>query len=278
MTVRVTSGRAALACDVEGPEEGDAPGVRPPILYLHADVADRRVWRALAAAVGGGHGAISFDRRAFGDTTYEPEPHADVDDAVAVLDAAGARTAVVVGNSGGGQLAVDLMLAHPERVAALVLIAPAVGGAPTPDPERFPPAVRQLSDAIDQAEGAGDLEQVNLLEAHVWLDGAEQPEGRVGGLARVLFLDMNRRALAAPNAGPRREPPPAWDRLGQVAVPTLVTVGDLDLPHVRERAARVAERIAGACLVALPGVAHLPMLETRTELAEALRGFLAELA
>jgi pimeloyl-ACP methyl ester carboxylesterase len=271
VTVRVASGRAQLACDIDAPDRGPAPDV----LYLHADVADRRVWPRLWERLGPGQRAVAFDRRGFGETEYTPEPYADVDDAVAVLDAARVGRAVVVGNSGGGRLALDLALAHPERVAALVLVAPAVRGAPGVEDADLPPAVRRLSEAIDLADEAGDLATVNRLEAHVWLDGPEQDEGRVGGVARDLFLDMNGRALAAPEPGTQPDRPSAWDRLGDIGVPTLVVAGDLDVPHVRDRAAAVAGRVPGARFVTLAGVAHVPMLEDRPELADELAAFLA---
>ncbi|HKE76707.1 MAG TPA: alpha/beta hydrolase [Acidimicrobiales bacterium] len=271
MTEWVASGRARLACDLE-PDDG-----RPAVLYLHPDVADRRVWRALAASVASTHRVLAFDRRGFGETTGPAEPYSDVGDALAVVEGGGAGRVVVVGNSGGGRLALDLALGQPGLVAGLALIAPAVRGAPAPDPDGIGPELRRLDEAIDVAEAAGDLRQVNLLEAHVWLDGAGEVEGRVGGVARALFLDMNGRALAAGDPGPRDEPAPAWERLDQVACPTLVAVGELDLPHVRERARIVAERIPAARLVDLPGVAHVPMLETRGELAAALRDLLAGL-
>lgn len=276
MSVRVASGRAQLACDIVPP--GDVAAGRsgrvPDVLYLHADVADRRVWRGLWARLGPVQRALAFDRRGYGETTSPPEPYSDVDDAVAVLDAAGVGPAVVVGNSGGGRLALDVALSHPGRVAALVLIAPAVRGAPDVHGADLPPAVRRLSDAIDLADEAGDLATVNRLEAHVWLDGPEQDEGRVGGAARELFLAMNGRALAAPEPGPQPDRPSAWDRLADIVVPTLVVAGDLDVPHVRQRARRVAERIPGARFVALPRVAHVPMLEDRPELADELAAFL----
>jgi pimeloyl-ACP methyl ester carboxylesterase len=272
----VASGAARLACDLGGPP-GDP---RPPVLLLHPGVADRRCWHRLAGEIGGAHRPISYDRRGFGATTYEPERYSHVDDAVAVLDAAGVGAAVVVGNSMGGRVALELALAHPGRVAGLVLIAPSVRGAPCDLP--LPPTVTRLEDAIDAAEEAGDLEQLNKLEAHVWLDGPEQPEGRVSGAARALFLDMNGIALAAPDPGPEIEAEAAgataWERLGEVTVPALVAVGEYDMPDACQVAEGTGARLPGGRFVGLPGVAQLPQLEGNEVPRCEVTAFLAEVA
>src|SRR4029453_13662207 len=97
----------------------------------------------------------------------------------------------------------DLALARPDRVAALVLVAPAVRGAPEADEATFEPALEVLSAALDAADEAGDLDQVNRLEAHIWLDGPDAPEGRGGGLARAPFPRHNRVAPRPPAPGRR---------------------------------------------------------------------------
>ena len=48
-----------------------------------------------------------------------------------MLDAVGVDRAWLVGSSAGGRVAVDAALAYPERVAGLVLLAPAISGEPT---------------------------------------------------------------------------------------------------------------------------------------------------
>jgi pimeloyl-ACP methyl ester carboxylesterase len=122
---------------------------------------------------------VSYDARGFGETTYEPEPFTRRGDALAVMDAAGVGAAFVVGCSMGGGTAIDLTLANPRRVIALVLIGSAVSGAPYPDITLEP--IASMVKAAEDAETTGDLDELNRLEAHLWLDGPTAPEGRVGG-------------------------------------------------------------------------------------------------
>jgi pimeloyl-ACP methyl ester carboxylesterase len=128
-----TSGRARLSYETTGVEGG------ADVLLIHAGVNDRRSWRHVIERLAGPHRCVAFDARGYGETTYEPEDGwSRVADAVAVLDAAGVERAVVVACSMGGQAAVDLTLAHSERVAGLLLIGAAVRGAPYPDSKPAP--------------------------------------------------------------------------------------------------------------------------------------------
>jgi pimeloyl-ACP methyl ester carboxylesterase len=134
-----------------------------------------------------------------------------------------------------------------------------VRDAPYPELETGPTA--ELNALIEAADAAGDLDEVGRLEAWMWLDGPAAPEGRVGGAARELFLDMNARALRAEDPGEEAETPPAWPRLGEIAVPTLLLVGRLDAEEIVAIDEQAAPLIPGARLQFLDGVAHVPHLE-----------------
>jgi pimeloyl-ACP methyl ester carboxylesterase len=246
-----------------------------PVVFLHAGVADRRMWRGQLAALASAYQVIAFDRRGFGETPALDEAYSQTADLFAVLDhlAGRGRPAVLVGCSRGGSIAIDAALASPDRVAALVLIAPSVSGAPTAIPDA---AVRRLLDAIDLARKSGDLDRTNRLQAALWLDGPLAEEGRVRGPARELFLAMNGIALATPALGRACEPAPAWDRLDRIAVPVRILCGDLDIPHIQARCREVAAALSDARFEILPGAAHLPSLEQPDRLTARLFELLAD--
>src|SRR5262249_21979846 len=158
--MEVTSGSAHLATESHG--EGE-----PTVLLVHAGVTDRRSWRSVVDRLPD-HRCLTFDSRGYGDTTYQPEDGwSRVDDAVAVLDAYAADSAVVVGCWMGGRTSLDLTRPPPERVRALVVIGSAVSGAP---PIELEEDLAWLEEAFEKAEEGGDLDELNRLEALVWLD------------------------------------------------------------------------------------------------------------
>jgi pimeloyl-ACP methyl ester carboxylesterase len=248
----------------------------PTVVLLHAAVADRRAWAGTLDLLDGDPlDLVAYDRRGYGDTAVGDAEFTHVDDLLAVLDAAGADRAVLVGNSMGGALALDLALTAPERVAAMLLIGAGASGMTdegesidwTPDQ-----ATGVLLEALERAEQAGLVEEQVLLELHIWLDGPTAPEGRVGGAPRALAADMNRRILTASggrNLGDAGLD--AWHRLGEITAPTLATWGDLDVPPDLPFYALMAERLANAEARVLEGVAHLPMLERPALVADLIR-------
>lgn len=243
-----------------------------PLVFLHAGVADRRMWQAQWEAFASAHPLLRYDRRGFGESrTLKATPHSYVADLWAVMDSAGIERAVLVGCSQGGRIAIDAALARPERVHGLVLVAPAVSGAPEPELDG---SVQALSDAIDAASDAEDADTVNELEAHMWLDGPTSESGRVSGGARALFTSMNGIALRAADPGEAIEALSAWDRLEQIHAPTLLLWGDLDVPHLQARCDVLAKRIPGAQRVVLSGTAHLPGMEAPERFNVALGRYL----
>lgn len=252
---------------------GESKGSGPGLVFLHAGVADRRSWTVLQNELSSTHRTVAYDRRGFGDTTYVAGSFSHLDDLVAVLDHEGINEVSLVGNSMGGGLALDFALAHPERTHSLVLIGTAVSGVPPVETLSAP--VQALDEALDAADEAGDLTEVNRLEAWLWLDGPAEPEGRIGGSLRELFLAMNGRALEASDPGQERERPPAFDRLGGLDVRTLVMVGSLDLPLMVDRSKLIAGILPRSEYVPLEDVAHLPALEQPDLVIPILRDFLA---
>lgn len=237
-----------------------------PVVFLHAGVCDKRMWQDQMAMVAEeGWQAIAYDRRGYGESEAPDEAFSHVDDLETVLKALDIHAAVFVGCSMGGGLAVDFALRHPGRVIGLVLIGTSVTGAPWTSNE----AESQLEAAEEDAYERGDLEMINRVQAHLWLDGPRTSGGRVTGAARELFFDMNAIALAKPELTLEEPRDSAWHRLGEIGAPTLLLVGDEDFTAIIDRHEHLSEEMPNAFAAVLEGVAHIPSIE-RPDLVNAM--------
>ncbi len=266
----IASGEARLATVHAG------VGASPSVVFLHAGIADHRSWIAVLELLVTDTEVVAYDRRGFGTTATEPEAHAQVQDLLAVLDGTNLTRSVIVGNSRGGQIALDFALAHPERVSALVLVAPGVSGAPPVNEIEVDEVESSVWASLEAASAADDMEALNQGEIRFWLDGPHAPEGRVGGAVRTLALEMNRIALAAPSPGHEPIVTDAWTRLHEVTCPVLLVVGDLDMGLQQRRCHHLAAHLPNARLIVMEGTAHLPALEQPEAFVKVLQQFMAE--
>ncbi len=260
----VVSGQAVLTAETVG--RGD------PVVFLHAAICDRRMWRPQMAGLATICQAIAYDRRGFGDTRGQAEDHSAVADLMAVIAAAaGGRPAILVGCSQGARIALDAALTHPASVRGLVLISPTVAGAPE---AVLPAALQALMASLKAAEAARDMDRVNHLKARLFLDGPLAAEGRVMGEVREQFLDMHGRALRAAPMGASLDDVAAYSRLREFTAPALVLWGDLDFPHIQERARRVAGMLPQGEACESAGAAHLPNLDHPADITARIATFI----
>jgi len=261
---------AREGCDLAGERW---PGGAQLVVLLHEGVSDRRGWRQVAGLLATQVTVVAYDRRGYGESPVSTAPFTHVDDVLAVLDREQAGHTWLAGASAGGGLALDTALLAPDRVAGLVLLGTAVSGAPEPE---IDPVTQRFEPLLEAAIAAGDLAEQNRLETWLWLDGPAQPEGRVGGAARALALDMNEIIL---RNGDREDEGgsgvAAWSRLDEVQVPVTVACGELDVPFLVARSQELAARLPRARYRELPGMAHQPYLEDPGQVADLLLGALA---
>jgi 3-oxoadipate enol-lactonase len=241
------------------------------LLFLHAGVADSRMWNAEFEAFRDSHRVVRFDTRGFGRSRMPSGRFAYHDDVAAVAHAAGIAHATLVGCSFGANIALDTALAHAGLVERLVLVSPGLGGGAGSE------EMRRFDEEEEAALERGDLDGATELNLRMWVDGPSRDPGDVDPLmrerVRIMQLDAFRAEM--PSGVERvRVDPPASDRLGEVRVPALAIAGELDVPFVVDAAERIEREVPGARRVVVPGVAHMVNLERPSEFRQILEDFL----
>jgi pimeloyl-ACP methyl ester carboxylesterase len=254
-------------------------GTGEPVLLLHGLGATKASFLPTLDALAPKYRAIGVDLPGFGDSdkplfgAYDPPYFAQA--MTALLDALGLDSAHVVGNSMGGRVALELGLAHPDRVNRLVLLAPSMAWLkPRPwapylrlIPTQlgiFQPTPRPLIEMIVKQFIPGSDTHWTAAGIDEFLRSYLTPLGRAAfyAAARNIYLEEPRGRNGL------------WTRLGSLEPDSLFVWGRKDnvVPigfarHVRDElpAARHLELDCG----------HVPQLERPRQTHQAMVRFLA---
>ena len=242
------------------------------VLLIHAGVADSSMWQPqIPALEAAGYRVIAPDLRGFGNHRLDPVPFSHLRDVEGLVDAPGA----VAGNSLGGRVALDLAVHRPALVERLVLIAPGLPGW------EWSEATRSGWAEEETAFDRGDFYTAAEASLRMWVDGPNRSPDQVDPTMRAAVGEMVLRSYemqkGAWEAGAQEEEvleAPVSSLLGEIRCPTLVLVGDEDVPDMQAIAAHVADSIENARLVTVQNAAHLPSLERSDDVNELLLDFL----
>ena len=254
---------ARLYYEVEG--SGD------PVLFIHAGVANLRMWDGQVPALRDAFRVIRHDTRGLGQTETQAVAFSNRDDIAAVLDHVGERSAHLVGLSRGGVIALDFAIEFPDRVRSLTVAGGGISGYESPDE---PPA--STWDEPERLIAAKDWDAIAAWETAYWADGPGQRADRLDPAVRAMvhgWILTNYRAEKEEGT-PRPLTPPAIGRLHGLRVPLLVMIGTLDDPGVRESCRHLAAVVPGARLEVFEGAAHMINLEQPDRFNRVLRSFL----
>jgi 3-oxoadipate enol-lactonase len=236
-------------------------------VLLHAAIADSRQWDREFARLAQGYRVLRYDQRGFGRSTPPPGPLSHARDLLGLMDSVGFERAALIGSSMGGRIALEVAVAAPERVSALVVVGTGIPGRARSD------ELQAYAEREDELFEAGKIDEAVELNLQVWVGDAAGPD------VRQLVGDMQRRTfeldLAVPDAGPEEPLAPDFaERLPEITAPTLVLVGGDDVRDHVEATEEIAVAIPGARRVVIEGAAHLPNLEKPDDFERLLLEFL----
>jgi 3-oxoadipate enol-lactonase len=231
-----------------------------PVVLLHGHALDLRVWdEVVPRLVEAGYRAIRYDQRGHGrsgspSSGYRWGDHAaDLAKVINRLDAAPAHLA---GLSKGAGIALELAVRSPELVRSLTLVAPLV-----PDFKLSEGLMESFRDLATAIRNQGVQPAVRTLWlSHPLIASAYALTGTRERLEAMVNTFPAGEYLAAERDAPDR----SWkltDRLGEIAVPTLVVSGERDIPDFVAMAALLAERVPGSVLEIVSECGHLVPLE-----------------
>ncbi|OGK97558.1 MAG: hypothetical protein A3E31_05420 [Candidatus Rokubacteria bacterium RIFCSPHIGHO2_12_FULL_73_22] len=143
---------------------------KPAFVFVHGWTCNRAFFAPQAEHFARAHRVVSVDLRGHGESDKPQGPYpitAYVDDLAYVIAELGLGKVVAVGHSMGGITALQLAAAHPDRVAAIVMVDPA--------PFVFPPELRAAIEGIVTAIEAGNQEpRRQFITQHLFMPTSER--------------------------------------------------------------------------------------------------------
>lgn len=258
-----------------GPLYYEVAGEGHPLVLIHAGVADHTMWDDQFSIFAQRYQVIRYDTRGFGKTPGGDKDYSNRQELYELLKHLGVEKAYVLGVSRGGQIAVDFTLERPEMVDAVIPVAAGLSGLNNPPTE----AEMKVFTEMEEAWEKGDFARAAELDVRFWADGPGQPEGRADSRVRerVRQMCLSNYSIPEGKGQPKALEPPAIGRLGEIHIPALVIVGDLDASDVLAAADLLAEGVKGSQKVVIPGTAHMLSMEKPEEFNRIALDFLGEL-
>ncbi|MRR10841.1 alpha/beta hydrolase, partial [bacterium] len=164
----------------------NSAGQGKALVFVHAAIADSRMWRAQVEYFSQRYRVITFDMRGFGQTAMVAGEYNTATDLGAVMDGLGIDQAVVIGCSMGGATAIDFTLHHPTRVLALVPVCAGISGFEV----EVDAHTLTLLEQMDKVEKQRDFERFAELVVRYWIDGPRRKPEEVDPAVRTFVKEM----------------------------------------------------------------------------------------
>jgi pimeloyl-ACP methyl ester carboxylesterase len=248
-------------------------GEGSPVVLLHEGIADSRMWEPQWAAYSQRYRVVRYDMRGFGQSPPAVGTFSLARDLVDVIEGHELGPAALIGVSLGGSVAMETTIARPDLVSRLVLVAPGLRGYEMSDETKA--GWTEEEEALER----DDLAEAVEINLRMWVDGPARSPDEVDPELRRQVGEMQRRAFdlwrEAGEEGEQKSLADDWgERLGEISVPTLVIVGDLDRPEMQEIAERLEAEIPNSRRETIPGTAHVPSMERPGEFDRLVLDFL----
>jgi pimeloyl-ACP methyl ester carboxylesterase len=250
----------------------EVKGTGPALVLIHGGQLDSRMWDDQWDVLARRFTVIRYDVRGYGGSFQPDRLYSDADDLAGLLDYLEVPKAHLVGLSLGGRIAVDFAVAYPKRVSSLTLAGPGLAGYEPPNAEE------------------GDLRMWNLVKlardegpdkvTEAWLkDPFMAPAMEQARLSpRLRRLSRENAHCWLRNPLLQRSPsPPAAKRLDKIEVPTLLILGDRDVPQIKATIEALEKGIRGSKKVIIKGAGHMVNMEQPDEFNRVVLAFLGKL-
>jgi 3-oxoadipate enol-lactonase len=234
------------------------------VILIHDGIAHSAVWDDVWPTFCKRFHTIRYDRRGYGRSPASTTWYTETEDLAALLRNRKVSHSVLVGSSHGGELSIDFTLQYPSLVCQLVLVGAVVSGLPYTD--HFLNRGMSNSQPFEKNDVPGGLANW-AKDKYLLAPGHDAAKKRLLEMLTANPQDMTHSDYARPTLA-------ALHRLKEIRVPTLILVGDADIPDVHAHAGAIEAGIPGSRRVVIPEAGHLMYLEKPEEFSRVVITFI----
>jgi 3-oxoadipate enol-lactonase len=238
------------------------------IVLLHDGMVNCRIWDEQFQVLAMNYRVVRYDRRGYGKSSDPQTKYSHIDDLNQVFTQLNIAKAIIFGMSSGGRLAIDFTLKYPDKVKGLVLVGAVVGGL-------------GYTSHMDTRGGNFNPQTLNsdpekIIKYFITDDPYEIYSGNIAAKEKVMkLLPYFGRDNRVPTRPPDRV---AVKFLSEIKVPTLILVGEFDIPDVHAHAGAINAGIPNSKREIIPKSGHLIPIEQPVLFNEAVRNYLSKIA
>jgi len=251
----------------------ETSGKGPALVLIHAGFLDSRMWDIQFQLFSENYRVIRYDVRGFGKSDVAQTKFSDYKDLRRILDHLEAKTASLVGVSNGGRIASDFAVEYPSMVDHLVLVSPGMSGYKFSGPEEeklweeFDKQMKPQEEADREGRAADAVE----MDVNAWA-----PAQTLANRERITQIAMDNFHVHVENPWKLQVPPEprTWERLSNIRVPTLLIIGDRDVPAQILMVDNIHTHISGSKKVLIQGADHIVNMSKPDEFNRTVLEFL----
>jgi 3-oxoadipate enol-lactonase len=234
------------------------------VVLIHDGIAHSAVWDAVWPAFCKEFHTVRYDRRGYGRSPAATTWYYETDDLFTLLRHLKINRAFLVGSSHGGELTIDFTLAHPKLVDGMVLVGAVVSGYGYSD--HFLNRGNANNAPLEKNDVAA---MISNWSNDKYLLAADHPESKkkLHEILSAAPQDLNHPDFPHPT-------PDSLPRLAEIHVPSLILVGDIDIPDVHSHAGVIEAGIPNSRRIVVEDSGHLMYLEKPEEFVRLVIAFI----
>jgi pimeloyl-ACP methyl ester carboxylesterase len=242
-----------------------------PLVLVHGRSLDTRMWGDQLDVFAKRFKVVRYDVRGYGKSAVPTvgKEYSHTGDLKALLNQLGIDYAYVVGLSMGGGIALDFTIEYPEATKALILVDSFLAGF-----QDWSETYRELMQSLMKEAKEKGIEATRDMWKNCLIFKPAYEKPNVAFRLKQIISDYSGWHFVNPD--PLRPlDPPAIERLQEIEVPTLIIVGERDLPDFHRIADILNKKIQNSQRITLRGAGHMSNMENPKEFNEAVLSFLA---